>query len=51
MDFKWSIDLGGVINVVSLCLIAFAGMKKIGALELKMTLLWDWFQREHGIEK
>lgn len=50
MEFKWSIDLGGVINAVSLCVIAFAGAKKLGALELKMSMLWSWFKAEKGIE-
>lgn len=50
MDFKWTMDLGSLVNAGSLLVVAMVGFKKLGVLEFKLTKLWNWFEREHGIE-
>jgi hypothetical protein len=45
MDFKWSLDVGSLINASTLIVVAW----KLGAIQLKLNLLWNWFQREHKI--
>ena len=47
---SWHLDVGSILNAVSLILIAVAGAKKLGALELKIGLLWDWFKAEHDLK-
>ena len=51
MNFTWNVDLGSLINAVSLLVVALAGVKKLGVLEFKLNQVYSWFQKEHGIEE
>jgi len=51
MMFSWQIDLGSILNAVSLCIVAFAGAKKLGVLEFKLNLLWANFKSEKGVSE
>lgn len=51
MTFDWTVNLGSVINAVSLLFVASVGARKLGGLELKLDLLWSWYKKEHNIEE
>jgi len=49
MTVAWHIDIGAVINLLALLLIAFNATRRLGEIETKINTLWGWFKKEHNI--
>lgn len=53
MRFDWTIDLGGVITMLSAVGAVLYSLFKIGAqinaMSIKLDMIWDWFVENRGI--
>jgi hypothetical protein len=52
MRFDWTIDLGGVITMLSAVGAVLYSLFKIGAqinaMSIKVDMIWDWFVEHRG---
>lgn len=51
LHFDPSINLGSIAIVVTLVIMAFGGMRRLGRIEQRLALLWGWFKQEHDLQE
>ena len=55
MTFDPTISLGSIISALAVLVTIIASVinitTKLAKLEWKMTMMWKWYSREHGIDE
>lgn len=52
MTIEWKIDVGSMLTLLTVVIGLVSVFLQLGKIQLKIDLLWNWFQQEKlGVDK